>query len=210
MKPSYKGRKRYNTEDQDDVVVQQQQLTQTQLSKISRIVKLAKDRDSLTISRDEDSLIIFEAVKRLWDLPDTGEVLRLEALGGACENLILIAHLIEAAGVAKIHRIKSKELTESRSDNITVDMRIELIRLASYVKEAKPNQQNQTLTANKSQGKRFEQPDSRDKPKRGRGRRYNNKDETKVWGQSEPKVQTVTKKNEREPDIASSFSSFKK
>ena len=68
--------------------------------------------ESFAISRDEDPDLIFEAVRQLWRLPDSGDVLRLQALGIACENLVKIAHLIVASGIATIHRVKSRELND--------------------------------------------------------------------------------------------------
>ena len=79
MKPSFKNRsRRYNNDEKEEGASSDTtKLTRSQLNKINRMVEFAKDNESMTVARDEDATLIFEAVKRLWSLPDTGDVLRL-------------------------------------------------------------------------------------------------------------------------------------
>ena len=79
------------------------------MEKMKRITEKAKDHETMTVSKDEDPVLFFAAVRQYFSMPDTTSVLRLEALGSAIENLTLTVHLVVAAGLADIQKIKTKE-----------------------------------------------------------------------------------------------------
>ena len=85
-----------------------QLLSKGQEQRANHLYSKVAENDTLTVKKDEASEFYFQLVKHHFQ-NDQSQI-RLEALGGAIPNLVLVTELIELSGMAKKTKIKSKEV----------------------------------------------------------------------------------------------------
>ena len=75
---------------------------------MDRLLKKAKDNDTVTVSYDTKSVVYFYVVQGFFQQNPEATSIRLEALGKAVTNLIVTAQAIAATGLCKVKKIKDK------------------------------------------------------------------------------------------------------
>ena len=102
----------------------------------------AKENETVTVSKEQDPEVYFQVVKKYLECHDTSDLVRLEALGSAVANLVTIANLLVAAGIATFSKVKNKEqvITYERqggtqTEKSTVHLRFDLIRCHHFPKQ---------------------------------------------------------------------------
>ena len=121
---------------------------------MERLLLKAKENETVTVSKEQDPEVYFQVVKKYLECADTSDLVRLEALGSAVANLVTIANLLVAAGIATFSKVKNKEqvITYERqggtqTEKSTVHLRFDLIRCQHLPKQAPSHANNYSCKA---------------------------------------------------------------